>query len=276
MKKDLDSFDLGIDNDHVTIDDLLEAGRALTRISNTYKISLRMVFKTKFCFLCAIFFYKNREKRIEIWRSFKLSGKCWIYEHDSVIQRKWILSRMFTMDLWTFIEQSKSGFLLLCYRDRNLMAHPFIEHVLLSTFWNNTRLRIQNSQSEASSANRFAFDCFKKADVDIKLDNSNTMDDWNRLKWSFAKPRFYNGSPLIEVNHALNYRLLDRLNFRDERSRIWMTFVLVKFQWCIVTAFGIQMTSRIWLLDPWKLKSWVFRHKLFVSMKFILMERLKN
>ena len=45
MKKDLDSFDLGIDNDHVSIDDFLEAGRALTRISNTYKISLRTVFK---------------------------------------------------------------------------------------------------------------------------------------------------------------------------------------------------------------------------------------
>ena len=41
MNKDLDSFDLGIDDDHVSIDDLLEAGRALTRISNTYKISLR-------------------------------------------------------------------------------------------------------------------------------------------------------------------------------------------------------------------------------------------
>ena len=45
MNKDLDYFDLGIDNDHVSIDDLLEAGRALTRISNTYKISLRKVLK---------------------------------------------------------------------------------------------------------------------------------------------------------------------------------------------------------------------------------------
>ena len=50
MKKDLDSFDLGIDDDHVSIDDLLEAGRALTRISNTYKIPLRTVFKTHFKF----------------------------------------------------------------------------------------------------------------------------------------------------------------------------------------------------------------------------------
>ena len=94
----------------------------------------------------------------------------------------------------------------------------------------NSRLRIHKSESEASLANRFAYSCFKKADVDIKLDNSNTMNDWNRLKWSFAKPRFYNGSPLIEVKRAINYRLLDKLYFRNERSRIWMTFVLIKFQ----------------------------------------------
>ena len=50
MKKDLDSFDLGIVDDHVSIDDLLEAGRALTRISNTYKIPLRRVFNACFKF----------------------------------------------------------------------------------------------------------------------------------------------------------------------------------------------------------------------------------
>ena len=78
---------------------------------------------------------------------------------------------------------------------------------LFSSFWKKSRLRIHKSESEASLANRFAFGCFQKADVDIKLDNSNTMDDWERLSWSFAKPRFYNGSPLIEVNHAIIYGL---------------------------------------------------------------------
>ena len=48
MKKDFDYFDLGIVDDHVSIDDLLEAGRALTRISNTYKIPLRRVFNAGF------------------------------------------------------------------------------------------------------------------------------------------------------------------------------------------------------------------------------------
>ena len=113
-------------------------------------------------------------------------------------------------------------------------------------------------ESEASLANRFAYGCFKKADVDIKLDNSNTMDDWNRLKLSFAKRRFYNGSPLIEVKYARNHRLWDKRYFRNERSSIWMTCVLIKFKWVLFPAIGpiVLAYKRRSSFDHWTRESW--------------------
>ena len=52
-------------------------------------------------------------------------------------------------------------------------------------------------ESDSLVANSYASSCFKKAGIDFKHDDS--LDYWHKIKWSFRKPRFYNGSPLIEV-----------------------------------------------------------------------------
>ena len=69
---------------------------------------------------------------------------------------------------------------------------PLVTHQYLSEI-----IGILKSESERPTINRYASNCFKKAGIDLKQDDS--LDNWHKIKWSFRKPRFYNGSPLIEV-----------------------------------------------------------------------------
>ena len=86
------------------------------------------------------------------------------------------------------------------------------------------------SESDFRLANQTAYKCFKL--IGIKMDESDLSDIRVKSDWKLVKPRFYNGSPLIEVSTVMHHVYQNALkvhssnyNFRAKHSTKWMPFV---------------------------------------------------